>query len=119
MLNSQGSIAFPIMCVVQSEGTRVQAALALLSGGKAGRPHDRTLLELEMRLGMRLLNAKHIRPSGAFITFAAFSLCSLALFPLKQARAVTPVEADTAFKAMNALYWDPVHKLFRKEELSI
>jgi predicted alpha-1,6-mannanase (GH76 family) len=65
---------------------------------------------------MQLLSAKQIRPSRAFIMFAAFSLSSLAFFPLKQAWAVTPVEADTAFNAMNALYWDPVHKLFRKEE---
>src|SRR6185369_5261520 len=30
--------------------------------------------------------------------------------------AVTPGEADTAFNALNKVYWDPTAKFFRKEE---
>src|SRR3954451_14880273 len=33
-----------------------------------------------------------------------------------RAQAVTPAEADTAFSALNKVYWDPATKFFRKEE---
>jgi predicted alpha-1,6-mannanase (GH76 family) len=38
------------------------------------------------------------------------------LLPAAPARAVTPAEADAAFRALNKVYWDPSAQLFRKEE---
>jgi predicted alpha-1,6-mannanase (GH76 family) len=46
--------------------------------------------------------------------FLAAALGSLLL--AAPARAVTLAEADTAFSALNKVYWDPASKFFRKEE---
>src|SRR5690242_940572 len=46
--------------------------------------------------------------------FLAAGLGSLLLATPTQA--VTPAEADTAFSALNKVYWDPATQFFRKEE---
>ncbi len=38
------------------------------------------------------------------------------LLPITAAQAVTPAEADTAFRSLNEVYWDPGGKFFRREE---
>ena len=38
------------------------------------------------------------------------------LLPATGAQAVTPAEADAAFKSLNKVYWDPAAKFFRKDE---
>jgi predicted alpha-1,6-mannanase (GH76 family) len=51
---------------------------------------------------------------SAVAIFWAASVTSI--LPAAPARAVTPEEADRAFKALNAVYWDADARFFRKEE---
>ena len=60
--------------------------------------------------GLQIL--KNVRSSA--LVFLAAGLGSLLL--AAPAVAVTPAEADTAFGALNKVYWDPATKFFRKEE---
>jgi len=62
-----------------------------------------------MRCFQILKNALWFAP-----VFLAAGLGSLLL--ASPAEAVTPTEADTAFSALNKVYWDPAIKFFRKEE---
>ena len=57
---------------------------------------------------------KMLNPSGwAALLVVAAGLGSLLAPP---AQAVTPADADLAFRSLNKVYWDPATKLFRKEE---
>lgn len=56
------------------------------------------------------LNQKRLTP---LLLLAAWLI---APFVASSARAVTPMEADAAFNALNKVYWDGAEKFFRKEE---
>jgi hypothetical protein len=59
--------------------------------------------------------ALKLQPNG-LMAWILLPACLLTLIEATSASAVTPTEADTAFRSLNQVYWDATIKFFRKQE---
>jgi len=58
----------------------------------------------------------HIQENAGWTAVLLFAAALGSLLPTTSVQAVTPAEADAAFKSLIKVYWDPAARFFRKDE---